>query len=146
MKNPRRLIGREPAFQSVPEGGLLAQYFLCPCHLLLLTRRVEAEIVNNWNEDITAVLKEIKSDSSAGAKGKSLVFSVTGDVQAGDSLDLSIPLGSGNYDAIVPKSAVHTGDKGSYVYTVRSKNTPLGNRYYAEKVEVNVEADRKSVV
>ena len=109
-------------------------------NLKKVKKGIEAEIVNNWNEDITAVLKEIKSDSSAGAKGKSLVFSVTGDVQAGDSLDLSIPLGSGSYDAIVPKSAVHTGDKGSYVYTVRSKNTPLGNRYYAEKVEVNVEA------
>ncbi|WP_028519389.1 HlyD family efflux transporter periplasmic adaptor subunit [Ruminococcus flavefaciens] len=109
-------------------------------NLKKVKKGVEAEIVNNWNGDITAVLKEIKSDSTSGSKAKSLIFSVTGDVQTGDSLDLSVPLGSGNYDAIVPKNAVHTGDKGSYVYTVRSKNTPLGNRYYAEKVEVNVEA------
>jgi multidrug efflux pump subunit AcrA (membrane-fusion protein) len=109
-------------------------------NLKKVKKGAEAEIVNNWNGDITAVLKEIKSDSTSGSKAKSLIFSVTGDVQTGDSLDLSVPLGSGNYDAIVPKNAVHTGDKGSYVYTVRSKNTPLGNRYYAEKVEVNVEA------
>ena len=109
-------------------------------NLKKIKKGIEAEIVNNWNGDIKAVLKEIKSDSSAGAKNKTLVFSVTGDVQTGDSLDLSIPLGSGTYDAIVPKSAVYPSDKGYYVYTVRSKSTPLGNRYYAEKVEVNVEA------
>ncbi len=109
-------------------------------NLKKIKKGIEAEIVNNWNGDIKAVLKEIKSDSSAGAKTKTLVFSVTGAVQTGDSLDLSIPLGSGTYDAIVPKNAVYPSDKGHYVYTVRSKNTPLGNRYYAEKVEVNVEA------
>jgi multidrug efflux pump subunit AcrA (membrane-fusion protein) len=143
-------INVQPDATTTPEGtlavidladeGFTVKITVENENLKKVKKGAEAEIVNNWNGDITAVLKEIKSDSTSGSKAKSLIFSVTGDVQTGDSLDLSVPLGSGNYDAIVPKNAVHTGDKGSYVYTVRSKNTPLGNRYYAEKVEVNVEA------
>ena len=54
------------------------------------------------------------------------------------SLDLSIPCGSGNYDAIVPKSAVYQDKDGKFVLTVKSKSTPLGNRYYAERINVDV--------
>lgn len=107
-----------------------------------IKKGVEAEVVNNWNDDITAVLKEIRNDASSGSKSKTLVFSVTGDVHSGDRIDLSIPCGSGNYDAIVPRSAVKKdNDSGYYVLVVRSKSTPLGNRYYAEKVAVNLEAE-----
>lgn len=105
-----------------------------------IKKGVEAEIVNNYNDDITAVLSEIKSDEKSGPKNKTLVFNVTGNVSSGDSIYLSIPCGSGTYDNIVPRSAVRKGDNEKYVYVVRSKNTPLGNRYYAEKVVVNEEA------
>lgn len=100
---------------------------------------VEAEILNNYGGDKTAVLSEIKNDPT-NSKQKKLIFDVTGDVNSGESLTLSIPCGSGTYDAIVPRSAVKEENGGYYVYTVRSKSTPLGNRYYAEKVSVNVEA------
>ena len=107
-----------------------------------IKKGVEAEVVNNWNDDITAVLKEIRNDTSSGSKSKTLIFSVTGDVHSGDRIDLSIPCGSGNYDAIVPRSAVKKdNDSGYYVLVVSSKSTPLGNRYYAEKVAVNLEAE-----
>ncbi len=101
----------------------------------------EAEVINNYRGDIQAVLKEIKNTSNV--RKKDLVFTVTGDVSSGDRVDVSIPCGSGTYDAIVPRSAVHSDDKGngSCVYIVRSKNTPLGNRYYAEKVKINIEAE-----
>ena len=105
-----------------------------------LRKGVEAEIVNNYNDDITAVLSEIKTDPKSGSKQKELVFDITGDVSSGESIYLSIPCGSGSYDCIVPKSAVRKGDNEKYVYVVRSKNTPLGNRYYADKVVVNEEA------
>ncbi|MBP5379212.1 MAG: RND transporter, partial [Ruminococcus sp.] len=68
------------------------------------------------------------------------IFTVTGNVESGDTLDLSIPLGSGSYDTIVPKSAVRPDNDDNYVLVVRSKSTPLGNRYYAERVTVNEEA------
>ena len=98
----------------------------------------EAEIVNSWSGDMQAVLTNIKNDNTAGSKNRTLVFSVTGDVDPGTYVDLSIPCGSGNYDAIVPKSAVREDNKGHFVLTVTSKNSPLGNRYYAQRVDVEV--------
>ena len=98
----------------------------------------EAEILNNWSGDMQAVLTDIKNDTSAGSRNRIMVFSIKGDVSPGTYVDLSIPCGSGNYDAIVPKSAVHEDNKGHFVLTVTSKNSPLGNRYYAERVDVEV--------
>lgn len=100
----------------------------------------KAEIMNSWGSETEAVLTDIKSDNQSGSKNRILVFSVTGDVESGSFLDLSIPCGSGNYDALVPKSSVYEDSKGKFVLTVRSKSTPLGNRYYAERVNVDVKA------
>ncbi|MDE5854686.1 MAG: RND transporter [Ruminococcus sp.] len=99
-----------------------------------------AEVVNNWSGGIEAVLTDIKNDTTAGSKNRILVFSVTGDVDSGSYIDLSIPCGSGNYDAIVPKSAVYEDKDGKFVLTVISKSSPLGNRYYAQKVPVEIQA------
>ncbi|MBR5682561.1 MAG: biotin/lipoyl-binding protein [Ruminococcus sp.] len=100
----------------------------------------EADITNSYGSDITAVLKEIKN-SSAGARKKMLIYTISGEVNSGDRLDLSVPCGSGTYDAIIPRSALCGPATEPYVLMVSSKNTPLGNRYYAEKVSVNVEAE-----
>lgn len=101
-----------------------------------IKKGIEAEVVNNWNNDITAVLTDIKNDSSSGSRKKQLVFKLTGSVEPGSSITLSVPCGSGTYDTIVPKSAVHNDTKGDFVLTVSSKSSPLGNRYYAERVDV----------
>ena len=98
----------------------------------------EAEVVNNWGGEVKAVLAEIKNDTISGSKNRILVFDVTGDVDSGTNIDLSIPCGSGNYDVIVPKSAVYEDKNGKFVLTVRSKSSPLGNRYFAERVNVEV--------
>ncbi|MDE6539672.1 MAG: RND transporter [Ruminococcus sp.] len=103
-----------------------------------IKKGIEAEVVNNWNGDITAVLTDIKNDTKAGSKNRILTFSVTGDVSTGTMIDLSIPCGNGNYDTIVPKSAVYKDSKGSFVLMVNSKSSPLGNRYFAERVDVEV--------
>ena len=105
-----------------------------------IKKGVSAEIVNNWSGNIEAVLTDIKNDTTAGSKNRVLVFSVTGDVDSGTYLDLSIPCGNGNYDAIVPKSAIYEDSEGSFVLTVISKSSPLGNRYYAQKVPVEIQA------
>lgn len=99
---------------------------------------IEAEVVNNWNGDITAILIDIKNDTVANSKNKILEFSVTGDVTTGSMIDLSIPCGTGNYDTIVPKSAVYKDSQGYFVLTVNSKSSPLGNRYYTDRIDVEV--------
>lgn len=105
-----------------------------------IKKGVSAEVVNNWNGGIEAILTDIKNDTTPNSKNRILVFSVSGDVSAGSYIDLSIPCGSGNYDAIVPKSAVYEDKDGNFVLTVVSKSSPLGNRYYAQKVPVEVQA------
>ena len=42
---------------------------------------------------------------------------------------------------IVPKSAIKSDSNGKFVLTVTSKSSPLGNRYIATRVDVNVEAE-----
>ncbi|MBR0512240.1 MAG: HlyD family efflux transporter periplasmic adaptor subunit, partial [Ruminococcus sp.] len=122
------------------DEGYTVKIYVDNDKLKKLKKGASAEIMNNYKGDAEAVLSEIKSDPQAGAKKKALIFSVTGNVESGDSLDLSIPLGSGTYDTIVPRSAVIPDNNDNYVLVVRSKNTPLGNRYYAERVTVNEEA------
>lgn len=110
-----------------------------------VSKGTKAEVVNNWGGDIEAVLTDIKNDTVSGSKNRILEFSVTGDVDSGTNIDISIPCGSGQYDAIVPKSAVYKDSKGDFVLTVESKSSPLGNRYYAQRVSVDVKAsDEKS--
>ena len=103
-----------------------------------IKKGASADVVNNWNGDISAVLTDIKNDTTPGSKNRILVFSVTGDVDPGSYLDLSIPCGSGNYDSIVPKNALGHDKDGDFVLTVASKSSPLGNRYYAERVAVQI--------
>lgn len=103
-----------------------------------IKKGAEAEVLNNWSGNVQAILTNIKNETTANSKNRILVFSITGDVESGSNLDLSIPCGNGNYDTIVPKSSVYSDSKGSFVLTVESKSSPLGNRYYAKRVPVDV--------
>lgn len=98
----------------------------------------KADMVNNWSGDVQAVLTDIRADTTGNSQNRVLVFSLTGDLDSGTYADLSIDCGSGNYQVIVPKSAVHEDSNGQFVLTVKSKSSPLGNRYYAQRVNVSV--------
>lgn len=91
-----------------------------------------------WGNDITATLEAITADPSKPGQGKLLVFRVTGDVDAGTNLTLSIGQKSASYDTIVPKSALREDSNGSFVLVIVSKSTPLGNRYTATRADVQV--------
>ena len=94
-----------------------------------------ANVVNYyWGSDITATLEGIKNAS--GGKGKVLEFKITGDVEPGTNLTLSIGQKSASYDALVPNSAVRTDTNGTFVLAIVSKSSPLGNRYIATRVDV----------
>ena len=69
---------------------------------------------------------------------KLLTFDVSGDVSAGAELTVSVGQRSANYDWVVPKSALHNDSNGDFVYKVESKNSPLGNRYVARRVNVEI--------
>lgn len=101
-----------------------------------------AEVSNYyWGNSVTATLEGITADPDKPGQGRLLVFRVTGDIEAGASLTLSIGQRSANYDAIIPKSALREDTNGSFVLVVTSKSTPLGNRYTATRVDVQVLAE-----
>ena len=101
-----------------------------------------AEVTNYyWGNDIAATLEQITADPESGGQKKLLIFRITGDVDAGTNLSLSIGQRSANFDAIVPKSAVREDSNGKFVLIVTSKSTPLGNRYTATRADVQVLAE-----
>jgi multidrug efflux pump subunit AcrA (membrane-fusion protein) len=98
-----------------------------------------AELQDAWNyEDCTITLAAIKPDSESKGKNKLLTFDVAGDLSEGQQLNVSVGNKSANYDLIVPSSAIREDKNGKFILTVESKNSPLGNRYIATRVDVEV--------
>lgn len=91
-----------------------------------------------WGREITATLSTIRVDPKDPQNKKLLTFDISGDVNAGAELTVSIGQRSANYDWVVPKSAIHSDSNGSFLYKVESKNSPLGNRYIARRVNVEI--------
>ncbi|KAB1441258.1 HlyD family efflux transporter periplasmic adaptor subunit [Candidatus Galacturonibacter soehngenii] len=99
----------------------------------------KAEIQDSWNyEGVTVTLAGIKPDPESGGKNKLLTFDVTGEIQEGQQLNISVGNKSANYDLIVPSSSIREDKNGKFILTVESKNSPLGNRYIATRVDVEV--------
>ena len=101
-----------------------------------------------WGSNITAQLISVRNDPEKHGEGKLLLFNLTGNVESGSQYNLAIGARSQYYDVVVPNSAVHEDTNGTYVYVVESRNSPLGNRYFATRVDVTVLAkdDNNSAV
>ncbi|PXV86726.1 HlyD family secretion protein [Lachnotalea glycerini] len=98
-----------------------------------------ADIEDSWNyEDCKVTLASIKADSESKGKNKLLVFDVTGEISDGQQLNVTVGSKSANYDLIVPTSAIREDKNGKFILTVESKNSPLGNRYIATRVDVEI--------
>ncbi len=107
-----------------------------------------AEVVNNWyGNDISAVVSSIRRDPQNRANNI-VICELKGEVGVGDNYTLSIGQQSSNYDNIVPTSAIREDSNGKFILIIESKSTPLGNRYYARRVDVDVitSDDTKSAV
>lgn len=107
-----------------------------------------AEILNNWyGNDVSAVVSAIRKDPQ-NRSNSMIICEMKGDVSVGDSYTLSIGEQSSNYDTIVPTSAIREDSNGKFILIIESKSTPLGNRYYARRVDVDVitSDDTKSAV
>ena len=80
-----------------------------------------------------------KNDQSNPGRGKIVVLSVTGDdITAGQTLNFTLGNNIRSYDKVVPNSALREDANGKFVFVVESKSTPLGNRYTARRVSVEV--------
>lgn len=108
-----------------------------------------ADLVNAWRyDDVEVTLASIKPDKTNPGQNKELTFNVTGNVVAGQTLNVSVGQKSANYDLIVPNSAIREDSNGKFILIVESKSSPLGNRYVASRVDVEVIAsdDTRSAV
>lgn len=123
-----------------PEGkGYTMNFSVTKEQARRLSRGDKAELVNSWMyDDVEIVLDKIVADPSNPGQQKLLVFNVTGDVTAGQSMSVSVGQKSADYDFIVPNSAVREDNNGKFILIVEAKNSPLGTRYMAKRVDVEV--------
>ncbi len=98
------------------------------------------ELQNAWYyDDVTATLTAIRNDKENPGQNKLLEFQLTGDsLVPGQSLNVAIGQRSVNYDLIVPNSAIREDNNGKFILIVESKFAPFGNRYVAQRVDVEV--------
>ena len=99
-----------------------------------------AELQNSWYyDDAQVILSAIKADPDNPGQKKLLVFNVTGaSIQNGQALSVSVGQRSSEYEFVVPNSAMREDNNGKFILIVESKSSPLGNRYIATRVDVEV--------
>lgn len=99
-----------------------------------------AELQNSWYyDDARVMLSAIKPDPDNPGSKKLLVFDVSGStIQADQTLSISVGQRSQEYELVVPNSAIREDNDGKFILTVESKSSPLGNRYIATRVGVEV--------
>jgi biotin carboxyl carrier protein len=102
-----------------------------------------------WWSDLAVVLTGIAPDPNNPGQRRILNFSVSGsDIQAGQQVNISVGQRSVNYDLTVPNSAIREDSNGKFILIIETRSTPLANRYYASRVDVNVivEDDNNSAI
>lgn len=96
-----------------------------------------------------AVVQAIQTDYNNPQSSRIVVLEIKGDnIYPGQSINVVIGESGRDFESVIPNSAVHEDNKGKFVYIVEAKNTPIGNRYVAKRVDVQVIAsdDRSSAI
>ncbi len=108
----------------------------------------EVEVLYNYlGSDITGKVTGIRKDPD-NRENMMIVCELYGDVSSGSSYTVSVGASSTNYDYIVPTSCIREDSNGKFILRLDTKSTPLGNRYYARRVDVDVIAsdDTRSAI
>ena len=125
---------------TLTDAGYTVQFSVTAEQARKVTIGSLADVTNGYYSDMTAKLVSAKANTEEpGSSGKILTFDITGnDVTVGEMLSLSINCSSNSYDCVVPSSSIMEDNDGKFVLVVRSKSTPLGNRYYVSRANVTV--------
>ena len=99
-----------------------------------------AEPTNSWYyTDFKASVKSISSDKDNPNTKKTVTFNIEStEVADGQSVKLQIGGKSDSYDLTIPAGALRKDTNGDFVLIVKSKSSPLGNRYIASRVDVKI--------
>lgn len=129
-----------PIATMQPEGkGYTMSFSVTNDQAKRLSVGTTGTLVNAWRyDDVSVTLASIKPDPSEPSQKKLLTFDVTGSVVPGQTLNVSVGDKSANYDIIVPNSAIREDNNGKFILIVESKSSPLGNRYIATRVDIEV--------
>lgn len=140
----------DPVMVIQPEGqGFIMKFSLENDKAKTISVGDTAEVTNSWwYEDVQGAVTSIRPDQSDPNRKKEVTLSLTGSLTAGQTITMTVASKTANYDSIVPSSAVRGDTKGKFVLVVESKPSPLGNRYYAVRrdVEVLAEDDTKTAI
>lgn len=146
----KEVSAAQPAVILQPEGkGYTMSFTVTNEQAKRLSVGDHADVVNAWRyDDLDIVLSSIKPDTTNPGQNKLLTFDISGDITPGQTLNVSVGQKSATYDCIVPNSAIREDNNGKFVLIVESKSSPLGNRYVATRVDVQVIAsdDTQSAV
>ena len=98
-----------------------------------------AEVMTSyWGSNISATLVGIKPDTDV-PTNRVLVFNLKGeDLESGTQINITIAQRSATYDTIVPNQAIRQDSNGTFVLIIDVRSTPLGNRYIAKRIDVQV--------
>ncbi len=139
----------EPMMLIQPENKAFTLKFTVTANQ---ARRIKAgdraEVLNNWyGNDISARVMTIHRDPN-NKESSVVTCEMSGDISVGDYYTLSIGEQSSNYDLVVPTSSIREDANGNFILIIESKSTPLGNRYYARRVDVDIitSDDTKSAI
>ncbi len=124
---------------NISDDGFTASASVSSEQAKAVTKGKEARIADNTN-DVTVTVKNITKDKQDSSKFN-VVFSLSGDVVEGQNIKIELGESASPYDKVIPRNSVKQDSSGKFVYAVRSKSTPLGNRYIVEKVAVVVVAE-----
>ncbi len=124
-----------------PQGKGMTVSFTCTKEQAqMLKVGMEAKPQNEWAySEFKATLTSITADPSDSAGSKILKFEVKSpDVEAGDNVQLSVGENTKAYDLTVPNNAVREDNNGKFILIISNKESPLGNRYIATRVDIQV--------
>ena len=96
------------------------------------------DVTNSWWSNIKGTIVTLRNDPKNPGGSKIAVITLEGDVNVGQSLNLTIGEKGQTYDSIVPNSAVREDNNGKFVLVVEAKSSPLGNRYIARRCDIEV--------
>jgi len=80
----------------------------------------------------------VKNDPNDPTKKKQVVLEVESGGVSGARLNFTLGERNQSYEAVLPNNAIREDNNGKFVLIVSAKNTPLGNRYTAKRVDVEV--------
>jgi len=95
----------------------------------------------NWFANLSGRVITIRPDPDSPAQRRIIAVEISGDVFAGEQVQLRIPISSARFEVIVPRSAVAEDADGHHIFLLVSRQSPLGTRYTARRVDVSIEAE-----